>query len=305
MSNLIEQATRRLDELRRAGVAIPVVSPPSRPATPLVAAVPAPPPEVPDQLPTLAPVSPAGAPGSRAVDLNFAALAEQGILNPFSPGGRLGDDLAIIKMGVLNNVEQAAKQGLARGNIVLVTSALPSEGKTHFAINLALSLAMAVDHSVLLVDADVVRPAVLARLGVDPGSGLIDLLLDPALVPSSVLIATNVPKLTLLAPGTSNEKASELVASAAMSDLLDALASGQPDQIIVVDSPPLLVTTVARTLAPVAGQGVVVVEASKTSRASVNEAFAILGACRFVSAVLNNAEGFAGPGDNASSRGYY
>ena len=63
----------------------------------------------------------------------------------------------------------------------MVTSALPGEGKTTCSINLAMSMAAEMDVSVLLVDADVLRPDVPDRLGIEPTKGLMDLLVDPEL----------------------------------------------------------------------------------------------------------------------------
>ena len=65
---------------------------------------------------------------------------------------------------------------MERANLIMVTSSLPGEGKTFVAINLAISMAMELDTTVLLVDADVSRPSVLQRLGLAPAPGLLDVL---------------------------------------------------------------------------------------------------------------------------------
>jgi len=168
-----------------------------------------------------------------------------------------------------------------------VTSALPREGKTFCAINLALSMAMEVDTSVLLVDADVVRPAVLDRLGLPPTRGLMDVLTDPSLDLADVMLRTNIPKLSLLPAGTRNERSTELLGSEAMERLLVDLSNRYADRVVIFDAPPLLLTSEAKVLAERLGQVVVVVEAGNTPRAAVNEAFAAVAQCANVVTVLN------------------
>jgi protein-tyrosine kinase len=295
VTNIIGKAAKRLEELRRAGIEIPSVplalqpaSLPDATSAPAGAAVRslrkvgAP---FERRLEAKAPDEPVAA--SRKVELDFDALAAQGFLTPSQLDRALADDFRIIKMRLLKNVAQAAESGMSRSNVVLVASALPGEGKTYFSINLALSIAMTVDNSVMLVDADVLRPSVLSRLGIGASMGLTDLLMNPGLPLSDVLLSTNVPKLSVLPSGSMSEKASELIASSSMEELLSQLSARYPDRIIVVDGPPLLVTTVARALAPKVGQVVLVVEASRTTASALTESLAALESCPLVSAVLN------------------
>ena len=300
MTNIIGRAAKRLEELRRAGIEIPATTSAWNRAgdQDTAAAVQEAPAAPPANLRSVRNVGLATrqfdqvaqddfGTSSRVVDLNFGALAAEGYLVPGQADRSLADDFRIIKMRLLKNVEQVAAEGAPRGNVVLVTSALPGEGKTYFSVNLALSIAMTVDNSVLLVDADVLRPSVLARLGLGECPGLTDLMVNSKLALPDVVLATNVPKLSLLPSGSMSEKASELIASSAMEDLLTQLSARYPDRIIVVDGPPLLVTTVARALAPKVGQVVMVVESERTTSTVVAEAFSALEACPHVSAVLN------------------
>jgi receptor protein-tyrosine kinase len=169
----------------------------------------------------------------------------------------------------------------------MVTSALLGEGKTFCAINLAMSIAMEVDRSVLLVDADVMRPSVMDRIGLRNARGLLDVLADPQLDLGEVLLRTNVPKLSLLPTGTLHNRASEMLASTAMDKLLIELASRYSDRIVIFDSPPLLMSPGTASLATRMGQTVVVVEASKTPRRTVEQAFDAVADCPKVTALLN------------------
>lgn len=238
---------------------------------------------------------------SRRVMLDLPYLAATNFLVPDAGRSALADEFRVIKRPLIKNAQGEGAAPVARGNLICVTSALPGEGKTFCAINLALSIAMEVDKTVLLVDADVVRPSVMQRLGLDPGRGLLDLLTDPEVKLPDVLLRTNVPKLSLLPSGTPVSNSTELLASAAMELLLDELATKYADRIIVFDGPPLLATTESRVLAARVGQVVMVVESGKTTQGAVAQAFATVEHCPVVMSVLNKFHG-----QGASYRyGYY
>jgi exopolysaccharide/PEP-CTERM locus tyrosine autokinase len=181
----------------------------------------------------------------------------------------------------------------------MVTSSLPGEGKSFTSINLAMSIAAELDHTVMLVDADVARPSVLRMLGLPPGKGLLDLL-ERKTEMADVLLRTNVDKLTVLPSGTPHEKATELLASDAMSALLEDMATRYPDRIIIFDSPPLLLTTESRVLASHMGQIVFVVAAGGTQQAAVQQALDTIESCPVRLLVLNKAR----VGSKAYSYGY-
>ncbi len=136
----------------------------------------------------------------------------------------------------------------------MVTSALPGEGKTFTAVNLAISMAMEFDNTVLLVDGDVAHPSLPDVLGLPTSPGLLDLLIRDDLDVADALVQTNIEKLTMLPAGSRHRRATELLASEKMAILLRELASRYPDRIIIFDSPPLLATTEARVLATHMGQ---------------------------------------------------
>jgi protein-tyrosine kinase len=175
------------------------------------------------------------------------------------------------------------------GNLIMVTSSLPGEGKSFTAINLALSLAMEVDYTVMLVDADVARPSVMRVLDLPQGQGLLDLLVDDQVEMSQVLLRTNVDNLTLLPSGSPRDSATELLASSAMTRLIEEIGNRYPDRIIIFDSPPLLLTTESRVLATHMGQIVMVVQAEKTLQAQVKHALSTIEACPVKLMVLNQA----------------
>jgi exopolysaccharide/PEP-CTERM locus tyrosine autokinase len=273
MTSLIEQASERLEQLRRAGADMPQPAPQG-----------VKPQELPQQR-----VEVAGAAPARQVTIDLQFVAASGIVTPNAPRSQVADQFRVIKRPLISNATGKGASAIANGNLIMVTSALPGEGKTFTAINLAMSIATELDNTVMLVDADVARPSVLNMLGLPAGPGLLDLLVDEQLDVGSVLLKTNIDKLTILPSGTSHARATELLASDAMARLLESVAKRYSDRIIVFDSPPLLLTTESRVLASHMGQIVVVVQAEKTLQADVEQALATIEACPVKLMVLNQA----------------
>jgi receptor protein-tyrosine kinase len=302
--SIIEQAAKRLEELRRSGVDLPVrqSSPEAEVAPSAVqTAIPELMRRVADgaagAAATSAPDAVRPADGKRVerahgrrsqqVHIDLARLAVGGLVTPDAPRSQLADEFRMIKRPLLTNVHGKSAAPVARANLIMVTSSLPGEGKTFVAINLALSIAMELDNTVLLVDADVSRPSMLERLGLPPSKGLLDVLTDGALELPDVLLRTNIERLSLLPAGTAHARATELLASDAMTRLVDELATRYPDRILIFDAPPLLPSTESRVLATHMGQVMLVVEAERTPQASVTQALATIESCPVVLTVLN------------------
>lgn len=279
--SIIEQATKRLEQLRQAGVDVPWrEAPVEADRHPAVAAVPA------SQAEPRA-AAPVFARTSRSVSLDLPLLAKT-MLVPGHELMELAAEFRAIKRPIVANIMAGSPPPSHAGsNLIVVTSAVQGEGKTFCAINLALSLAAEVDRTVLLVDADILKPSVGMRLGIDSRRGLLDLLADHSLDASEVLLKTNVSKLTVLPAGVPRPDSAELVAGGHMKGLFEELSQRYADRIIVVDAPPLLPTSEARTLADRAGQVVMVVDAGSTLQSHVEQAFAALEACPNVMSVLN------------------
>jgi exopolysaccharide/PEP-CTERM locus tyrosine autokinase len=236
---------------------------------------------------------------SREVSIDLARLAAQGYVTPDAPRGQLADEFRVLKRPFLSNAQGKSAAPIRRANLIMITSSLPGEGKTFTSINLALSIAMEVDTTVLLVDADVARPAVLDRLGLPSCPGLLDLLTQPDYEMADVLLKTNVDRLSILPAGTPHPRATELLTSAGMSRLLDELAGRYSDRIVVFDAPPLLLSTESRALATQVGQVLLVVEAEKTTQNAVTSALSMVESCPVVLTVLNKVE------PSQSGGGYY
>jgi len=226
-------------------------------------------------------------PTNNRVEIDLARLSANGYITPHAPRSRLAEEFRVIKRPLLINARGKSAAPVANANRIMVSSSLPGEGKTYVSVNLAISLAMEVDTQVLLVDADASRPAVLDRLGLTPSKGLLDLLVEPDLALESVVVATNVDGLSILPVGTPQAQSTELLASEAMSRLVERLASEDPRRIVLFDTPPLLSASESRVLAAHMGQVIMVIAADDTPQGTVAEALATVENCPVVVTLLN------------------
>jgi receptor protein-tyrosine kinase len=221
------------------------------------------------------------------VDIDLARLSANGYVTPHAPRSRLAEEFRVIKRPLLVNARGKSAAAVVNANRIMVTSATPGEGKTYVSVNLAISLAMELDTQVLLVDADTTRPAVLERLGLPPAKGLLDLLVDRSLAPESLILSTNVERLSILPAGTGQEHAADLIASEDMSRLVQRLCAGDPRRLVLFDTPPLLGASESRVLAAHMGQVIMVVAADDTPQGTVAEGLATIENCPVVLTLLN------------------
>ena len=248
--SIIEKAVERLEQLQRAtsapvdnesptpvddgqaarvaaaSVASAFADQPSRVepviATPEAVVAPA------EPVASAAPAKPTPAPAastSKHIEIDLERLQSIGIVTPNAPRSLIGDEFRIIKRPLLRNVQGKGASAINNANLIMITSSLPGEGKSFSSINLAISMAMELDHTVLLIDADVSRPSVLNILGLPPKKGLMDVLTNPGTQLSDVMLKTNIEKLNLLPAGTPHPRATELLASDVMNNLLEELAA--------------------------------------------------------------------------------
>jgi exopolysaccharide/PEP-CTERM locus tyrosine autokinase len=242
-----------------------------------------------------APVADApGSAGGGYVEINMALLERMGMVTKGMGRTPVAEEFRMIKRPLLQGAFNSDPS--RHSNLIMVTSSLPGEGKTFCSINLAMSIAMEMDHTVLLVDADVARPSVLRTLGLEARPGLMDVLLDDKLELSDVMLRTNVDTLRILPAGRLHSNATELLASQSMTNLLDQIAQRYPDRIVIFDSPPLLLTSESKALASNMGQIVLVVEAETTTQHALKDAIRRIGATSNVSLIYNKTKAFSGDG---------
>ena len=250
------------------------------------------------QQPTTAPADPAPVVPTNAaltrdesadVIIPFDHLQEQGYLTPTTPRGATAEEFRAIKRPLLKNINSQSASPIENANLVMVTSALQGDGKTFSSLNLAMSIAMEQDKTVLYVDADVHKGSAGKVLGIpDDTPGLIDILAGDA-SPEDTILHTSIRSLRVMPAGTHHEKATELLASEKMHRLMQDFSNRYSDRVVIFDSPPLLLTNEASVLASFMGQIVFVTAANSTPQHAVNEALERIGRDKMVAALLNKA----------------
>lgn len=188
-------------------------------------------------------------------------------------------------------------------NLLVVTSPMPGAGKTFLSASLARAMARERDRTTLLIDADDTRASMSRALGINGKRGLFDCLHDPHLGLEACSIATDLDGLRFIPAGKQFPDALELLTSSRAADLFGRMARSRPNQLIVIDCPPLLGTPNAAALAGLAGQILVVVEAGETSSSNLTHALELLPRDKPIGLVLNKVPRSTLLG--LSSGGYY
>ncbi len=225
----------------------------------------------------------------RVIPLDVDALRIAGLLPPAHQEREIAQQYRQIKRPLINHALGRGVEPLPQGNLLMIASAVPGEGKTFTSLNLALSMRLEEDVTVLLVDGDVVNPRLSQILGADDARGLLDVIKDPTLALPSAILPTDVPGLSFLPAGHQDPNATELLSSARMSEVAAQLANQDKARLVIFDSAPLLLTTESQALTEVAGQIVVVVRADDTPQHVVLDAIETLSESKSVSLVLNQS----------------
>lgn len=224
------------------------------------------------------------------VQVDLTRLREAGRLPSDTLAGQTEDEIRRIKWPLLKAIEGSEGVRPARNNLVLVTSALPSEGKTFISLNLALSIVRDREMRVVLVDGDVARPGLTPTLGLEGRPGLNDVLEDTSRDISSVTYQTDVEGLFFVPAGTWNAHSPEFFAGTRMPQLMEALSRRVGRGVVIFDSPPLLATNEAQVATRFAGQVLIVVRAEETEQQAVLDAIALVDKDAPISAVLNRCQ---------------
>jgi receptor protein-tyrosine kinase len=174
---------------------------------------------------------------------------------------------------------------------IMITSPLQGAGKTFVSSNLAYALALEKDRNVLLIDTDNANPTLTRQMGLIGRPGLYDLISDTALTLEQVVCRTDIPGLWILPAGKTAPDSLELLNSHRCQEIFSQLAERDPDGIIILDAPPLLITNEAPAVTVLAGQFLLVVESGVTPTSSVTRALGLLDAKKPIGLVLNKARG--------------
>lgn len=263
MSSTIEKALKRQEEARRKQAEAAAAS--GAPAEETVDT-----PAEPSEKQVMQEAAKHATPAKKAHDnkvpfnIDFSRLEANGMVSLTNARTQINEEYREIKRKLLSNAFGPLAKTLHNSNIIMVTSGRASEGKTFTAVNLALSIAAEQDKTVLLVDADVLKPNVLNTLGVERRAGLMEYLTGEEDDISDVLYHTNVDKLKVIPAGRSHHLSTELLASQKMHETIDEFANRYRDRVVIIDTPPLIGITESAVLANFAGQAVIVTEEGKS-----------------------------------------
>ncbi len=222
----------------------------------------------------------------QTIDVDSDTLLASGVLAPEDKQHQQVSDYRHIKRQVVSLAASGSVTVGSASRVIMVTSALPGEGKTFTALNLALSLALERDSSVLLVDGDIAKPNTSRLLNIERYPGLLDALSDEQADVEDFVLGTNIKGLYALSAGKITDTANEFLSSARMDTVMQQLLQDK-NRYIVLDTPPLLVTTEAAALAHHAGQVLMVVRADSTVQRAVQDALHLLGEREGISLILN------------------
>jgi exopolysaccharide/PEP-CTERM locus tyrosine autokinase len=173
--------------------------------------------------------------------------------------------------------------------LILVTSAMPGDGKSFVSANLAISMAQGVEEHVLLIDGDIRKPSIHRLFGHEKTMGLAEILSNGSDL-ANVLLKTPIPKLTILPGGEPPSNPSELLSSKKMKALLDEVMNRYEDRYIIIDSPPPAMAIETTAIAKIVQGVIVVVKAGKTPKQAVSDVIEQIGKEKILGIVLNNMD---------------
>lgn len=175
------------------------------------------------------------------------------------------------------------------GNTLMVTSALPGEGKTLTAINLTFTIVKEFKQTVLLVDCDLRRQNIHKILGIPSEKGLVDYILDNCPL-KDLIVWPGVEKMSLISGGKTIQGSSELLGSPRMKDLVAEMKTRYPDRYVIFDVPPVLSAADALAFSPLIDHVVMVVQAGLTPLPDIKKALEMLPQEKILGIALNRYE---------------
>ena len=241
-------------------------------------------PEAASRMTTPAPAAPAeiSYTQTRTTQTTSAAHRNRRVIGGM-PNSDFADAYKILRTQVLQRLREND------WNVLAITSPGEDEGKTLTAINLAISLAMEVSYTVLLVDANLRHPSVHEHLGIPAGKGLSNYLLDDVPLPELLVHPDNLENVVVLPGGRAVQNSAELLNSPKMAHLVDEVKNRYPGRIVIFDLPPVLSAADALAFAPYVDAALLVLEEGKTTQDDARRAVELLDCTNVIGTVLNKA----------------
>ncbi len=219
---------------------------------------------------------------TRAAKMSPLVMKRNRIITAY-PSGDYNDAYKILRTQVLQRLKENGWNTLA------ITSPGEDEGKSLMAINLAISLALEISHTVLLVDANLRHPSIHEHLGMPPGEGLSDYLLDDASLQELLVQPEGLDHVVLLPAGRPVQNSAEMLNSPKMAQLVSELKNRYPERIVIFDLPPVLAAADALAFAPYVDAALLVLEDGHTRQEDAKRALQLLDCTNVLGSVLNKA----------------
>ena len=218
-------------------------------------------------------------------------MARAGLIIETEGRTRLGDEFRVAASRLQTVLKSSLTADERGGNLVLVTSTRPAEGKSFAALNVAASLARTGSRPILLVDADAKVRCLSELLGLAKAPGLLDLAADNSLQPERMVVSTPVRGMFVLPLGDTMARLRPGNNSQSLPATAEQLSRRFLESTLIIDTGPLLATSDPSVLAPVASQIVMVVEAGRTQRSELEAALEMIKASPKVVLLLNKQTG--------------
>jgi non-specific protein-tyrosine kinase len=216
---------------------------------------------------------------SRAVELDVATMEKNRLVAMF-PDSREIDFYKVLRTRISHRTRNQ------EGRAIMITSALPGEGKTVTAINLALTFAREFEQTVLLVDGDLRKQSIHEQMGFRSNLGLLDYLLDDKPVPD-LIVWPGIEKLTVISGGRTITESSEIIGSPKMRALVEEMKNRYTERYVFFDVSPVLAGADAIVFASLVDWIVMVVQAGATPISEINKALELLPKEKIIGLVLN------------------
>lgn len=221
---------------------------------------------------------------TRIVEISDDVLRENRVIAGIKEHPQ-ADYFRILRTKVLHKMRQEGYNSLA------VTSPTKGGGKSMVTANLAVSISMEANHTVLLVDLDLRRPSIHRYFGFEPGQGLTDYLLDGVELPE-LLVHPSIERLVILPVGRAVAQSSELLSTPRMANLVQDIINRYASRIILFDLPPLLHMGDALAFLPQVDASLLVEEEQVNTPAEVQQSMRLLENSNLLGVVHNKAQNF-------------
>jgi exopolysaccharide/PEP-CTERM locus tyrosine autokinase len=228
---------------------------------------------------------------TRVTNVSHKTFLQNRVING-QDQNRYSDVYKVLRAQILRKLNEQ------RANTLAVTSPGPGEGKSLTTLNLAISMAMELDKTVLLVDADLRNPSLHRLLGLGKVAGLSDYLTSDVPL-SELLVHPGIPRLVILPAGKSISNSTEMMGSQRMAKLVQEMKSRYPSRYVLFDLPPLLNVADAAVFVPFVEAAIMVVEEGVTQSEAARRAAMLLPQDKFIGTVLNKVR------QSESAYGYY